>query len=177
MKMRGRNRKWLRAGNRRTVWVVRVDVVFQFSAGVPHVGGGVDTFVVINVVERRTQVSHHGCVRSKYRGRSRRGSVNGKEGVDSRELAVDFFFLDIEEVGNVFDHLFVRKGQVTAGGAVWRGRGNEVRSVASAVNGRRRVGRDEDGRRRAGHRWNGWAVVWCRDSLLFRIVVERRRSI
>jgi len=34
MEVRGRNRKWLGAGNWRAVWVVRFDVVFQLSPGI-----------------------------------------------------------------------------------------------------------------------------------------------
>ena len=51
MKIRGRNGKWLGTGNRRAVQVVRVDIVFQFSARVSQVGRGVDAFIVVNVVE------------------------------------------------------------------------------------------------------------------------------
>ena len=52
-------------------------------------------------------VIQHGCVRSKYSSGSRRGSVNGKERADSRELAVDFFFLNVEKASDVFNHLLV----------------------------------------------------------------------
>jgi len=105
----------------------------------------VDTFVVVDVVECRAWVSHHECVQGENRSRNGRGSVNGKEGADSRELAADFFFLDVEEASNVLDHLFVGKGQVAAGRTVWRGRGNEVRGAASVVNRRRRAGGNKNG--------------------------------
>jgi len=49
----GRNRKWLGAGSGRTVWVVRVDIVLQLSTGISQVGGDMDTFIVVNVVECR----------------------------------------------------------------------------------------------------------------------------
>ena len=45
----------------------------------------------------------------------------------------------------MLDHLFMGKGQVAAGRTVWRGRGNEVRGVASTVDGGRRTGRDKNG--------------------------------
>ena len=104
-----------------------------------------DAFVVIDVIEHCALVSHHECVGGENRGRNGRGSVNGKEGVNSGELAADFFFLNVEEASNVLDHLFVGKGQVAAGRTVWRGRGNEVRGAASVVNRRRRAGGNKNG--------------------------------
>ena len=52
-------------------------------------------------------MSHHKCVGGENGGRSGRRSINGKERADSRELAMDFFFLNVEEVGDVLDHLFM----------------------------------------------------------------------
>ena len=88
VEMRGRNGKWLRTGNRRAIWVVGVNVIGQFGP-------------------RIAQVSHHERVRSKNGGRNRWGSVNGKEGVDGGKLAADFFFLNIEEAGDMLDHLLM----------------------------------------------------------------------
>ena len=68
-----------------------------------------NAFVVINVVECRAQLSHHKRVGGENRGRNGRGSIDGKEGADSRELVADFFFLNIEKAGDVFDHLLVRE--------------------------------------------------------------------
>ena len=104
-----------------------------------------DAFVVIDIVERCAQVSHHERVGGENRGRSGRGSVDGKEGVDSRELAVDFFFLDIKEASDVLDHLFMGESHLAIGRAVRRRGGNEVGGVASAVNRGRRTGRNENG--------------------------------
>ena len=145
MKVRGRNGKWLGTRDWGTVGISQVDVVPQFGAGVSQVGRGVDTFIVIDIVERCAEVSHHERVRGKNRSRSGRGSVNGKEGVNSGELAVDFFFLDVEEVSDVLNHLLVRKSHLAVCRAVRRGRSNEVRGVASTINGRRGVGRNENG--------------------------------
>ena len=107
MEMRGRNRKWLRAGNGGTIQIVGVNVAFQFSTRVSQVGRGVDAFIIIDVVEHCAQVGHHECVWSENRGRNRRGSVDGEKGADCRELMVDFFFLDVEETSDVVDHLLV----------------------------------------------------------------------
>jgi len=78
MKMRGRNRKWFGTGNRRAIWVVGIDVVCQFGPGIACVWGGMDAFVVIDVVERCAQVSHHECVGGENRGGNGRRSVNGR---------------------------------------------------------------------------------------------------
>jgi len=78
-----------------------------------------DTFIVVDVVECHTQVGHHKCVWGENRGRSGRRSVNREKGVDCGELAANFFFLDVEETSNVFDHLLVGKGQFIIGGTVW----------------------------------------------------------
>ena len=66
-----------------------------------------NALVVIDVVERRAQVGHHDCIGSEDRGRYRRGPIDGKEGVDCRELTADFFFLDVEELSNVYNHLLM----------------------------------------------------------------------
>jgi len=105
----------------------------------------VDAFVVIDVIERCAQVSHHECVGGENRGRNGRGSVNWKEGVDCRELLADFFFLDVEEVSDVLNHLLVRKSHLAVCRAVRRGRSNKVRGVASTINGRQGAGRNENG--------------------------------
>jgi len=59
--------------------------------------------------------------------------VNGKKGVDGRELAADFFFLDVEEASDVLNHLLVGESQFIASGAVRRRGGNDVRGAASTV--------------------------------------------
>jgi len=68
-----------------------------------------NAFVVVDVIERCAQLSHHKRVGGENGGRNGRGSIDGKEGADSRKLAADFFFLDIEKAGDVFDHLLVRE--------------------------------------------------------------------
>ena len=100
MEVWGRNRKWLGAGDRRTVGVVRFGVVFKLGSGVGKCRG------------------RHICVRGKHGSGSRRGSVNGKEGMDSGELAADFLFLNVEETSDVLNHLLVGKSQLIAGGTV-----------------------------------------------------------
>ena len=124
MKVRGRNRKWLGAGNRRTVRVGWVNIVRKFCPRIHGGWRGMDAFIVIDVIERHAKVGHHKCVGGKNRGRNRRGSVDGKEGADCGELVADFFFLDIEESSDVFNHLFVREGQLAVSRTVWRRRGN-----------------------------------------------------
>jgi len=96
-----------------------------------------DAFVVIDIIKSCAEIGHHEYVGGENRGRSRRGLVNGKEGADCGELVANFFFLDIEESSDVYNHLLVGKCQFIAGGAVWRRRGNNVGGVAGAV-GRRR---------------------------------------
>ena len=81
-------------------------------------------------------MSQHKCVGSKNGGRSRRGSVNGNEGADCRELAVDFLFLNIEEASDVLNHLFVGKSHFVAGRTIWRRRSDKVGGVASTIDGR-----------------------------------------
>jgi len=39
MEVRGRNGKWLRAGNWRAVGVSRINIVFELSAGIRQGGG------------------------------------------------------------------------------------------------------------------------------------------
>jgi len=53
------------------------------------------------------------------------------------------------------------ESQFINGGTVRRGGSDKIGGVASAVNGRGRTGRDENGRGGARHCWDGWAVVWC----------------
>ena len=132
MEMRGRNRKWLGTGDWRAVREVGFVVLFKFRARIEECGSG-----------------------------SGRRSVNRKEGADCGELTADFFFLNIEEASDVLNHLFVGESHLIAGGTVWRRGGDDVGGVVDAVGGGQRVGRNEDGRRGAGHRWNSWAVVWC----------------
>jgi len=133
VEVRGRNGKWFRTGNRRAVWVAGVDVVCKFCPGVRSGWRGMNAFIVVDVVKRRAEVGHHERVGGENGSRSRRGSVNGKEGANCGELAADFFFLDVEKVSDVFDHLLVRESHLIIGGAVWRRRGNDIGGVASAV--------------------------------------------
>jgi len=81
-------------------------------------------------------MSQHERVGGKNGSRNGRGPVNGEERADGRELTADFFFLDVEEAGNVFDHLLVGKGQVAVSRTVWRGRGDNIGGVAGTVGGR-----------------------------------------
>ena len=134
MKMRGRNRKWFGTGSWGTVREVGVVVVFEFS---PRVG------------ERR---DHH-SVRGENSNRSRRGSVNGEERAVGRKLVANFFFLNIEELGDMFNHLFMGKGHLQAGWTVRRRRCDNVGGVAGTVDGRGRARWDEDGGRRTRHCW------------------------
>ena len=126
MEMGGRNGKWLGTG-RWTVGVGRVNDVYEF---VTRVGGK--------------------CVRDGD-VTVRRGDVDRKQGVIERELAANFFFLNVEEASDVFNHLFVGKGHLRVGWAVRRRRGNDVGCVTSVVNGGGRARWDEDGGRRARH--------------------------
>jgi len=116
-----------------------------------------NAFVVINVVKRCAQVSHHERVRSENGGRHGRGSIDRKEGADSGELVADFFFLDIKEASDVLNHLFVGERQFIAGRTVWRRGGYDVGSVASAVSRGRGAGWNENGGRGARH---CWTIVW-----------------
>jgi len=104
-------------------------------------------------------VSQHKCIGGENRSRSRRGSVNGKEGADCGELAADFFFFNVEKASNVLNHLFVGKSHLIAGRTIWRRGGNDVRGVTDAIGGGRRARRDEDRGGQARHHWDGWAVV------------------
>jgi len=106
-----------------------------------------NAFVVVNVVECRAQLGHHKHVGGKNGGRNGRGSIDGKEGVDSRELVADFFFFDIEETSDMLDHLFMGESHLVAGGAVWRRRSNNVGGVAHAVHGGGRARGNENGGR------------------------------
>ena len=158
MKVRGSNGKWLWAGNWRTVGEIGLVVMLKFHTGIGEHGRKGNALIVIDVVELSAQ---HECVGGKYSSGSRRGSVNRKEGVDGRELVMDFFFLNVEEASNVLDHLFVGEGHFVTSGTVWGRRGNDVGSVASTVGRGRRVRWNEDGGGQARHCWNGWTVVWC----------------
>ena len=62
-------------------------------------------------------------------------------------MAMNFFFLNIEESSDVLNHLLMGKGQVAAGRTVWRGRGNEIRGVASDIDRRRQARWDKNGGR------------------------------
>ena len=136
MEVRGRNRKWLRA-----VGKVGVIVLFKFCARVGECGREGDTLVVVSVVEL---VAYHKRLRCQYGGRSRRRSVDGKKGADSGELAADFFFLDVEKTSDVLNHLFVGVSHLGVGGTVRRRGGDNVGSVASTVDGRGQVRRNEN---------------------------------
>jgi len=120
MEVRGRNGEWLRAGNGRIVRVGWVDMVREFCPRICGRRRGMDAFVIIDIVKRHTKVGHHECVRGENRGGSRRGLVNGKEGVDCRELMANFFFLNVEEVGDVLNHLLMGECQFAVSRAVWR---------------------------------------------------------
>jgi len=133
MEVRGRNRKWLRTGNRRAVRVVGVSVVGQFCPRVTQVGGGVNAFVVVDIIERCAQMSHHERVGGENGSRSGGRSIDREERVDYRELVVDFFFLNVEEASDVLDHLFVGECQFVTGRTVWRGRGYDIGGIASTV--------------------------------------------
>ena len=76
-------------------------------------------------------------------------------------MAADFFFLNIEEMSDVYNHLLMGESQLIISRAVRRRGGDDVGGAVNTVGRGRRVGRDEDGGRGAGHRWDGWAVVWC----------------
>jgi len=79
MEVRGRNGKWLGAGSRGVIRVGRVDVVCEFCPGVCSGRGGMNAFVVVDVIECRARISQHECVGGENRGGHRRGSVDGKE--------------------------------------------------------------------------------------------------
>ena len=106
-----------------------------------------NAFIVINIVECCAQVSHHECVGGENGSRNGGRSIDWEKGADCRELAADFFFLDIGEASNMFDHLFMGKSHLVTGGAVWRRRGDDVGGIASAVDGGRRTGWNKDGGR------------------------------
>ena len=52
MKMRGRNGKWLGAGNWRAVREVRLDIVFKFRSGIGQGRGQDNALIVVDIVER-----------------------------------------------------------------------------------------------------------------------------
>ena len=138
MEMRGRNGKWLRAGSQGTVGEARVIVMFKFSPRVEKCGD-------------------HCGIGSKDMSRSGRRSIDGKEGVIGGKLAANFFFLDVEEMSNMLDHLLVGESHLRAGRPIGRRRGDNVGCVASTVGRGQGAGWNEDGGRRAGHgdRGNG----------------------
>ena len=72
MEMRGRNRKWFRTGDWRTVGVSWVNVVFKFCSRVLQCRGGMNTFIIVDIIERCTYMSQHEHVRSKNGSRSGR---------------------------------------------------------------------------------------------------------
>ena len=147
MEMRGRNGKWFGAGNGRTVRIDWVDVVRELCPRICSWWRGMNAFIVIDVVEGGAHMSQHEHVRGENRGRNGRGLVDGKEGADCGKLTADFFFLNVEEASDVLDHLFMGECQFVAGGTIRRRRGYDVGGVASAVNGGRRAGWNEDGGR------------------------------
>ena len=161
MEMRGRNRKWLGTGNRRTVGEVGLVVLLKFCTGVGECGRKGSTFIVVDIDELGGQHEH---VRGEYRSGNRRRPVNREEGANGRKLAVDFFFLDIEKVSDMFNHLLVGESHLVASRTIQRGRGDNIGGVASAVNGRGQAGRNEDGGGQVGHCWDGWTIVWCIES-------------
>ena len=64
---------------------------------------------------------------------------------------VDFFFLNIKETSDMYNHLLMGKGHLIAGRAVWRRGGDNVRGTINTVSRGYRAGRDEDGGRVAGY--------------------------
>ena len=106
--MRGRNGKWFRAG-RGTIGIGRVNDVCEF---VPR-------------IERE-------CVRDGD-VTVRRGGVNRKKGAIGGELAADFIFFDIEETGDVFDHLLMGQSHFRISWAFRGRRGDNVGSIVSVI--------------------------------------------
>ena len=145
MEVRGRNGKWLRAGNGRTVRVGWVDIVHEFCPRICGRQRGMEAFVIVDVIECHIQVGHHKRVGSEDRSRNRRGLVNGKEGMNGGELAADFFFLNIEETSDMLNHLLVGECQFVAGGTVRRRRGDDIRGIAYTVHGRGEARGNENG--------------------------------
>ena len=133
MEMRGRNGKWLGARNVRAVGVSWVNMIRKFRSRVCSRWRGLNAFIVADVIEHCAEVSHHQHVRSENGGRDGRGSVNWEEGANCGELAADFFFLDVEKMSDVLNHLLVGKGQFITNRAVWRGRSDDVGGVAGTV--------------------------------------------
>ena len=146
MEVRGRNRKWLGAGSGRIVWVVGVNIVCEFCPRVCGRWRGMNAFVVVNIIERRAEVSHHKCVRGENRGWNRRGSVNREKGADYGELAMDFFFLDIEKTSDMLDHLLMGESHFVTSRAVRRRGSDNVGGVASTIGRRGGARWDKDGR-------------------------------
>jgi len=174
MEVRGRNGKWLGTQNGRTVGVSWVDIVCKFCPRIRSWWRGMDAFVIINIVERCAEIGHHKHVGGEDRGRSGRGSINGKEQADGRKLAADFCFLDIEEASDVLDHLLVGERQFIAGRTVRRRGGYDVGSVASTVGRRGRMQWDEDGGGQARH---CWTVVWYMESEKLVCMVDAKGAV
>ena len=91
MEVRGRNGKWFGTGSWGAIGKIGIVVVLEFG---PWIG----------------KCRDHRGVRGEDSDGSGGRSVNWKEGAVGRELAADFFFLNVEEASNVFDHLLVGKG-------------------------------------------------------------------
>ena len=147
MEVRGRNRKWFGARNGGTVRIIGFDVLLKLCSRIGKYSGG-----------------RHVRVGGKYGSGSGRGSVDGKERADSRELVANFFFLDVEEASNVLDHLLMEKSQLITGRAVRRRESDDVGGAANTIGRGRRAERNENGRRGVRHCWDSWAVVWCVES-------------
>ena len=134
MKVRGRNGKWLGTGDRGTIGETGVIVVFKFGPGVGECGD-------------------HVSIWGENGNRCRRRSVNGEEGAIGGELVANFFFFNVEETSDVFDHLLMGESHFRAGWAVRGRRCDDVGGVASTVNGRRRARRYKYRGRGVGHCW------------------------
>ena len=103
-------------------------------------------------------MSQHERIGGENGSRSGRRSINGKEGVDCGELSVDFFFLNVEEMSDMLNHLLMGESHLVAGRAVRRRGGDNIRGVTNTVGRGHGAGRDEDGGRGTRH---CWAVMWC----------------
>ena len=104
MEVRGRNGKWLRAGDWGAVQKVWLVVLFKFHARVGECRRKGNALIVIII---NKLIAQHKCVRGKYGSGSGRRSVDGEKRMGCGELAVYFFFLNIEETSNVLNHLLV----------------------------------------------------------------------
>ena len=104
-----------------------------------------DAFIVVDVVKHRAEVSYHKRVGGEHRSRSGGGPVNRKKGASCGKLVVNFLFFNVKKTSDVLDHLLVGESHLVAGGTVWRGRGNNIGGVASAVGRRGQVRWNENG--------------------------------